>query len=95
MYLYSDLPEVDILELVSFVHLQYSFPHTKGMATSAPGPTWLSKCLTVPPKYIQASIIISTGGILFGLDTGTIGPLTVMPQFDETFGILSSTVVCI
>ncbi|CAD6448934.1 f0fdf6b1-29f2-4650-b445-73daea91c3f7 [Sclerotinia trifoliorum] len=53
---------------------------------------WLSKCLIIPPKYIQASVIISIGGILFGLDTGTIGPLTVMPQFYETFGTLSSTV---
>ncbi|KAI9642596.1 hypothetical protein NHQ30_009401 [Ciborinia camelliae] len=62
------------------------------MPISSSGPTWLSKRLTMPPKYIQASIIISIGGILFGLDTGTIAPLTVMPQFDETFGKLSSTV---
>ncbi|KAA8569810.1 hypothetical protein MFRU_064g00180 [Monilinia fructicola] len=62
------------------------------MSTSSAGPSWLSKCMKVPPKYIQASIIISIGGILFGLDTGTIGPLTVMPQFDESFGTLSSTV---
>ncbi|QSZ32268.1 hypothetical protein DSL72_001842 [Monilinia vaccinii-corymbosi] len=62
------------------------------MSTSPSGPSWLSKCLKMPPKYIQASIIISIGGVLFGLDTGTIGPLTIMPQFDETFGTLSSTV---
>ncbi|PQE32590.1 MFS sugar transporter protein [Rutstroemia sp. NJR-2017a WRK4] len=54
--------------------------------------SWKSKLLTPPPKYVQASMIVSMGGLLFGLDTGTIGPLTVMPQFDETFGTLSSTV---
>ncbi|KUJ18944.1 general substrate transporter [Mollisia scopiformis] len=45
-----------------------------------------------PPKYVQAAILISLGGILFGLDTGTIGPLTTMQQFTQTFGPLSSTV---
>jgi hypothetical protein len=55
--------------------------------------SWKSKLLTPPPKYVQASMIVSMGGLLFGLDTGTIGPLTVMPQFDETFGTLSATVV--
>lgn len=60
------------------------------------------------PKYVQASVLISVGGALFGyvipfqfsrtkliplrLDTGTIGPLTTMTQFDKTFGHLSSTV---
>ncbi|TGO18373.1 hypothetical protein BTUL_0010g00430 [Botrytis tulipae] len=62
------------------------------MTISSSCKPWLAKCSTMPPRYIQASIIISIGGILFGLDTGTIGPLTVMPQFDETFGKLSSTV---
>ncbi|ESZ92472.1 hypothetical protein SBOR_7135 [Sclerotinia borealis F-4128] len=62
------------------------------MSSSSSWPPWLAKCTTMPPKYMQASIIISIGGILFGLDTGTIAPLTVMPQFAETFGTLSSTV---
>ncbi|CAG8949084.1 hypothetical protein HYFRA_00002213 [Hymenoscyphus fraxineus] len=43
------------------------------------------------PKYVQVSILMSLGGVVFGLDTGTIGPLTTMPQFSETFGELSST----
>lgn len=64
------------------------------MTISSSSQAWPSKCLRMPPKYIQASVIISIGGILFGLDTGTIAPLTVMPQFYETFGTLSSTVVC-
>ncbi|KAF8862988.1 general substrate transporter [Acephala macrosclerotiorum] len=45
-----------------------------------------------PPKYVQAATLISLGGILFGLDTGTIGPLTTMPQFTTTFGPLSATI---
>lgn len=45
-----------------------------------------------PPKYVQASVLISVGGGLFGLDTGTIGPLTTMAQFEKSFGHLSSTV---
>ncbi|CAL3970342.1 unnamed protein product [Diplocarpon coronariae] len=66
-----------------------------------------------PPRYVQAAILVSAGGLCFGylppfsssldshlstdapflrLDTGTIGPLTTMPQFASTFGHLSSTV---
>ena len=44
------------------------------------------------PRYVQAAILISVAGGLFGLDTGTIGPITSMPQFAQTFGALSSTV---
>jgi MFS family permease len=44
------------------------------------------------PKYVQAACITSIGGGLFGLDTGTIGPITTMPQFEQTIGHLSSTV---
>jgi MFS family permease len=44
------------------------------------------------PKCVQAAILTSLGGGLFGLDTGTIGPITTMPQFGQTFGNLSSTV---
>jgi MFS family permease len=45
-----------------------------------------------PPKYISSALLISIGGLLFGLDTGTIGPLTTMPQFASSFGQLSSTI---
>ncbi|KAG9229899.1 general substrate transporter [Amylocarpus encephaloides] len=44
------------------------------------------------PKYVQAATLISIGGLLFGLDTGTIGPLTTMPQYYESFGHISSTI---
>ena len=60
-------------------------------------------------KYVEASILISLGGGIFGydflsispranvnnisrLDTGTIGPITAMPQFAVSFGTLSATV---
>ncbi|KAF2107651.1 putative MFS sugar transporter [Lophiotrema nucula] len=45
-----------------------------------------------PPRYVVASIIAGLGGALFGLDTGTIGPITVMPKFAETFGALNATI---
>ena len=44
------------------------------------------------PHYIPAATLISIGGLLFGLETGTIGPITSMPQFKSTFGNLSPTV---
>ena len=43
-------------------------------------------------KYVRSTILISAAGGLFGLDTGTIGPITSMPQFAQTFGVLSATV---
>ncbi|KAK3945338.1 sugar transport protein [Diplogelasinospora grovesii] len=44
------------------------------------------------PLYIRASIITSCVAFLFGLDTGTIGPVTTMKSFTETFGELSATI---
>src|SRR5579871_1574860 len=41
------------------------------------------------PLYYIASITVSIGGLLFGLDTGTIGPVTTMSTFAKTFGQLS------
>jgi sugar porter (SP) family MFS transporter len=43
------------------------------------------------PLYYVASIIVSTGGLLFGLDTGTIGPITAMSTFVQSFGNMSPT----
>ncbi|MCJ1248378.1 hypothetical protein MMC30_005595 [Trapelia coarctata] len=51
---------------------------------------WL-KILQNPPQYVSASLIVSLGGLLNGLDTGTIGPVTAMPSFFDSFGIQSSS----
>ncbi|KAJ4295504.1 hypothetical protein N0V90_007517 [Kalmusia sp. IMI 367209] len=50
------------------------------------------RLLLHPPRYVVASIFAGIGGFLFGLDTGTIGPVTAMSQFAETFGTLSATI---
>ncbi|KAH8881262.1 sugar transport protein [Thozetella sp. PMI_491] len=44
------------------------------------------------PLYIPASIITSCVAMSFGLDTGTIGPVTTMPSYIETFGEFSATI---
>lgn len=41
------------------------------------------------PKYLLASVLISNGGLLNGLDTGSIGAITNMAQFAESIGELS------
>ncbi|WYZ41956.1 hypothetical protein EsH8_V_000851 [Colletotrichum jinshuiense] len=43
------------------------------------------------PLYVRASIISSCVAMLFGLDTGSIGPVTTMPSFRKTFGDFSPT----
>ncbi|MCJ1351909.1 MAG: hypothetical protein MMC33_001893 [Icmadophila ericetorum] len=50
---------------------------------------WIGTALH-PPNYFKASIIVSIGGLLNGLDTGVIGPVTTMPTFKAYFGNLSS-----
>ncbi|PLB50107.1 putative transporter [Aspergillus steynii IBT 23096] len=44
------------------------------------------------PRYLTSAIIVSIGGLLNGLDTGVIGPLTVMPSFLETIGHISASI---
>ncbi|KAF2104244.1 general substrate transporter [Rhizodiscina lignyota] len=41
------------------------------------------------PGYLLASLAVSLGGFLNGFDTGSIGAVTDMEQFAETFGVLS------
>ncbi|GAB7348161.1 hypothetical protein MBLNU459_g6174t1 [Dothideomycetes sp. NU459] len=45
-----------------------------------------------PQRYVLVSVLASLGGLLFGLDTGCIGPITTMPAFSASFGHLSATV---
>ncbi|KAI1099670.1 putative MFS sugar transporter [Jackrogersella minutella] len=45
------------------------------------------------PRYVIASVAVSLGGILNGYDTGSIGAITHMPQFAESLGQLSSTML--
>lgn len=44
-----------------------------------------------PAGYTLASTLVSFGGILNGLDTGSIGGITAMEQFSDTFGVITPT----
>ncbi|KAJ6127616.1 hypothetical protein N7523_003228 [Penicillium sp. IBT 18751x] len=39
-----------------------------------------------PPPFVLASMLCSANGILFGMDTGVIGPVTDMKDFKASFG---------
>jgi MFS family permease len=41
------------------------------------------------PSYVLSSGAVALGGLLNGLDTGCIGPITSMPQFEAVIGHLS------
>ena len=48
-----------------------------------------------PPKHTRSRIYLITlhtalAGLLYGLDTGSIGPITEMPQFRESVGKMSA-----
>ncbi|KAN0092447.1 general substrate transporter [Hyaloscypha variabilis] len=43
------------------------------------------------PGYALASTFVALGGILNGFDTGSVGAVTEMPSYIETFGHLSPT----
>ncbi|KAI0805854.1 general substrate transporter [Xylaria sp. FL0064] len=47
----------------------------------------------LPSKYVLASVAVSLGGLLNGFDTGSIGAITAMPQFIESLGKLSPTLL--
>jgi sugar porter (SP) family MFS transporter len=44
------------------------------------------------PLYLRAGIVTSCVAFLFGLDTGSIGPITAMSAFKDVFGHFSATV---
>ncbi|KAI1075759.1 putative MFS sugar transporter [Whalleya microplaca] len=45
------------------------------------------------PKFVVASVVVSLGGLLNGYDTGSIGAVTHMPQFADSIGQLSATML--
>ncbi|KAI1775762.1 putative MFS sugar transporter [Hypoxylon cercidicola] len=45
------------------------------------------------PRYVLASVAVSIGGLLNGFDTGSIGAVTQMRQFEESIGPLSATML--
>ncbi|ORY62213.1 sugar transport protein [Pseudomassariella vexata] len=51
----------------------------------------LSRIKGIPP-WLSASVIAACSAMCFGLDTGTIGSVTSMSSFLDTFGELSATV---
>ncbi|KAF8918092.1 general substrate transporter [Mucidula mucida] len=44
------------------------------------------------PYYVFCAAVVSIGGFIFGFDTGSIGSITLMHEFEITFGKLSSTI---
>lgn len=46
-----------------------------------------------PPGYVLASMAVSMGGLINGYDTGSIGAVISMSQFETTIGALSPTLV--
>ncbi|UZJ56742.1 hypothetical protein CBS101457_006062 [Exobasidium rhododendri] len=48
---------------------------------------------SLPPtvRLFAIGAMTSISGLLYGLDTGSIGPITQMPQFAKTAGLLSSS----
>ncbi|KAJ7688666.1 general substrate transporter [Mycena rosella] len=44
------------------------------------------------PPYVWPALFTALGGFLWGFDTGSIGPITVMSQFENQFGSISAIV---
>ncbi|KAJ7094404.1 general substrate transporter [Mycena epipterygia] len=44
------------------------------------------------PTYVWPTLFTALGGFLWGFDTGSIGPIIVMSQFEDQFGSISATV---
>ncbi|KAI5794985.1 sugar transporter [Geopyxis carbonaria] len=54
----------------------------------------VSRSLAIPPhtrRVFLSAAHVSLAGLLYGLDTGSIGPITEMSQFHARFGKLSSS----
>ncbi|KAI5846826.1 general substrate transporter [Tricharina praecox] len=51
----------------------------------------MDQYLRLPPPYVLYAIFASIGGFIFGFDTGSIGPITLMRPFQRSFGVLSPT----
>ncbi|ESK90482.1 mfs sugar [Moniliophthora roreri MCA 2997] len=64
------------------------------LAISSPTKSRLRRVLRPQelPLYVWATVFTALGGFLWGYDTGSIGPISVMPQFQAQFGVLSPTV---
>lgn len=45
------------------------------------------------PHYVWCTIGTSLGGFLWGFDTGSIGPITIMPHFQAKFGDKATGVI--
>ncbi|KIY51575.1 general substrate transporter [Fistulina hepatica ATCC 64428] len=54
--------------------------------------SWSSLSLWRIPPYVRYAVFTSLGGFIFGYDTGSIGPITLMDDFQRRFGPLSLTV---
>ncbi|KAJ5953541.1 hypothetical protein N7454_000437 [Penicillium verhagenii] len=46
----------------------------------------MARYLQKPPNYVLACMLCSANGLLFGMDTGIIGPVTDMTDFKAVFG---------
>ncbi|KAJ5641789.1 hypothetical protein N7490_005789 [Penicillium lividum] len=46
----------------------------------------MASYLQKPPNYVLACMLCSANGLLFGMDTGIIGPVTDMKDFKAVFG---------
>lgn len=77
--------------LVSILSIRIRLYLSLSMHVLSSSKMFLSRINLKMPLYYLASIAVSIGGLLFGLDTGTIGPITAMSTFIASFGPFSPT----
>lgn len=73
----------------------FPLPQVSTVAASSPGRTLLQHVHSLNsrsiapwgkvPTYVWCAIFTAIGGFCFGFDTGSIGPITVMSQFQSHF----------